>query len=530
MYLTTIAIALPLDNVDSSSLQKNSANGKPRKITQGLETQPERSSISRKLVILFSGLPGNASRLCSFATVSMNILLGSLVTDFVLRPPLLYPVEDLRFSRVGFVGSDVANILVREPDASQLPLSLSYRQASIESWTEVGKLYKLSNETDYTHPFTISGLLSSTTYFYSFSNNVSGDFTTAPVSSDSLTFLTSSCIKARFPFNVVLNPLEIRGFHYLPSVLSRFPSPNKFMLFLGDFIYVDVPWRMSSSLSHYRSEYRRVYASPSWSLSASLRALPWIHTWDDHEIANDWSSGSESPFPAAVDPFRHYHASVNPPIPKSASSDNSTFFSWNNGPASFFLLDTRTYRTDPEPNVDATILGPTQLTALLEFIHAPVEPEVKWKIVASSVPFTKNWRVGTKDTWGGFLRERQRVLTAMHTAEADLGVRVIILSGDRHEFGAIRFPSPRDNASSSHQGVHEFSVGPLSMFYLPFKSFKQVDDEDIIIHYQPIGNSKVGIIDIGKEQNSEGATSSVLEYLLYVDGKESWRYTLRAPL
>lgn len=88
------------------------------------------------------------------------------------------------------------------------------------------------------------------------------------------------------------------------------------------------------------------------------------------------------------------------------------------------------------------MLGATQLTALLTFISTPEPEHVHWKIISSSVPFTKSWRIGTSDTWGGFLHERQIILDAMHAAEAHLGVRVIILSGDRHEFGAIRFPPP----------------------------------------------------------------------------------------
>lgn len=286
LYLTTIAIAEPSDDNGSSSRRRSTIGGKPGETNHGSTkeslTQSEKSTAGRlraSLVTLLSGIPNRSTRLCTAATVSFNVILSLLVTDFVLRPPLLYPLEDLRFSRVGFIGTDTAKILVREPDLGQLPLSLSYKQAGVAGWTEVGRLYKLSNETDYTYPFTINGLLSSTAYSYAFSNNLTGEFTTAPTSSDSLTFLTSSCIKARFPYNILVKPLAIRGLDYLPSILEHFPSPNKFMLFLGDFIYVDVPWRVSSSPSHYRSEYRRVYASPSWSISSSVKNLPWLHTW-----------------------------------------------------------------------------------------------------------------------------------------------------------------------------------------------------------------------------------------------------------
>ena len=60
----------------------------------------------------------------------------------------------------------------------------------------------------------------------------------------------------------------------------------QFMLFLGDFIYIDVPGGQGRSLEDYRRNYRQVYASPDWPDAA--KELPWIHVYDDHEIQNDW--------------------------------------------------------------------------------------------------------------------------------------------------------------------------------------------------------------------------------------------------
>ena len=173
------------------------------------------------------------------------------------------------------------------------------------------------------------------------------------------------------------------------------------------------------------------------------------------------------------------------------------------------------------------MLGQAQLSSLLDYLSTPEPADVHWKIIASSVPFTKNWRFGTPDTWGGFLHERSIVLAAMHAAEAGLGVRVIVLSGDRHEFGALRFPS-NSSASSPTSGPHEFSVGPLSMFYLPFRTFQQIDEEDVAIKYLPDGNSKIGAVDITNLEGV-GQQRSLLKYSLYVDGKVAWEYTLTSP-
>ena len=486
------------------------------------------------LRVLLTGIPNTEFKEWSITTVGVNVLLVLFSLDLVFRGPLLHPSNDLRFSRVGFVNSSSASVLFREPDTSQLPVFAYLREEDRPSWSTADRIYFLDAETDYTYPIVFPFLKASTTYTYSLSNNLSGTFTTAPSprspASNKLTFLTSSCIKANFPYNPFSHPLSVPGLTHLSSVLRSLPNPASFMLFLGDFIYVDVPLRLSSSTPHYRAEHRRVYASPSWSLPG-LASLPWLHTMDDHEIANDWAQGNSTPpFPSAQDPFIHYHVSVNPPTPPDAATGpNTTYFTFTRGPASFFMLDTRAYRTDPEPNLDATILGAAQLSSLLSYISTPEPANVHWKIIATSVPFTKNWRFGTKDSWGGYLRERAVVLSAMHRAESRLGIRVVILSGDRHEFGAIRFPPPNSTAyPTAMSGPHEFSVGPLSMFYLPFRTFQQIDEEDVPIKYLPDGNSKIGAIEITNFEGV-GQQRSLLKYSLYVDSAIKWEYSLTSP-
>lgn len=511
---------------------------------------------------LLHGLPSSKAPLATCLTVLLNIVLSLLALDFLMRGVVLYPATDLAFSRIGYVSPTTAKLLIREPDLTRLPLGIFYQEAAQtdpEKWVQEGTIYKIDNTTDFTVPVTLKNLKPSTPYRYSLSNNKTGTFVTAPSpgskSASSLNFLTSSCMKPNFPYNPLSHPLRIGGIEQVSDFIGKLPSRLRpaFMLFLGDFIYIDVPHRFGSSMAHYRSEYRRVYSSPSWSLPQDDPAinLPWLHTLDDHEIANDWSKGNATaPFPAAVEPYNHYHVSVNPPIPATpfASRENTTYFSFTHGPAAFFMLDTRAYRSEPS-EANSTILGSAQLQSLLEFLARPEPAEVRWKIVASSVPFTKNWRVGTTDTWGGFLKERQTVFEAMWHAERELGVRIVMLSGDRHEFGAIRFPDPTLDftpddflSNTAGEGLHEFSVGPLSMFYLPIRSYRQTDNKDVTIKYLPDGNTKFGFIDISSadevidsvstsgQPTTVSVPSSVLTYSLYVDGDIVWKYRLSVPL
>ena len=490
---------------------------------------------------LLTGLPSPSSLAWSIATITINLALVLMSLDLVYRAPLFYQSNDLSFTRVGYVSENSARILVREPDVNQLPLFVSYKEgdstavSNTNAWSVADKIYYLSNQTDFAHTLTISGLRSSTRYQFSTSNGHYGDFLTAAPAgklhpfSSKFTFLTTSCIKPRFPYSPLDHPLRIPGLDHLTNWIPSLGA--SFMLFLGDFIYIDVPHRFGFSHHTYRSEYRRVYASPSW--PGATKSLPWLHVIDDHEIANDWDAQLAPPYPQAYDPFQIYHHSVNPPL----VSPNATYYSFVQGPASFFLLDTRRYRSAefelPPEHPDKTMLGPTQLAAFLAWLKKPEPTGVHWKIVVSSIPFTRNWRINALDTWSGYLFERQTILESMwDTASSSAGMGVVVLSGDRHEFAATAFPAPSGDRWREDVSVHEFSCSPLSMFYLPVRSYWEVEGqgsgvgkggEDRCVKYLPDGNSKFGAVEI---ENLVGGDQSQLKYRLFVDGVETWSHVL----
>lgn len=174
---------------------------------------------------------------------------------------------------------------------------------------------------------------------------------------------------------------------------------------------------------------------------------------------------------------------------------------------------------------------------------------------------------GAQDTWRGYLGERQIILEAMWDVGLRGGIGVVVLSGDRHEFAATAFPPPPEGkeeiiglgalgglgAAPLNAGftspeeknklktrtkrwplsatVHEFSVSPLNMFYLPVRTYSESSTaeeyaSDVCIKYLPDGNSKIGAVSISNPKTSD---QSVLQYRLYVDGKESWSYTVTTP-
>ncbi|KAH9909972.1 alkaline phosphatase family protein [Xylariomycetidae sp. FL2044] len=498
----------------------------------------------RPIRTLLKGTPNPRSLVLTLLSFLTNVACIAMMADMVYSPRRSHPSHDLSFARVGYVSPSEAKLLIREPDQSKMPVTVQIHlkdaQPPFENplWHTAGGVSYTSEDTDFTAVMNIPLTHSKQrVYEWKTSNNHSGEFVAAPRPGEApelfdgkFTFLATSCIVPRLPYNPLDHPLAFPGMRHLAKVLPSLGA--QFMLFLGDFIYIEVPKQFGQAVEDYRQKYRQVYASPDW--PAVGQNLSWIHVLDDHEISNDWDSNSTGVYDTAVDPWHHYQTAANPPEARRVGTQgllprkDATYFSFRQGPASFFLLDTRSYRSknsEPFDSEEKTMLGDIQLEDFLDWLRRPEPKGVKWKIVASSVPFTKNWRVNTQDTWGGFLSERQKILEAMWDAN-NLGVGVVILSGDRHEFGATAFPPPKDSKWPVNATVHEFSASPLNQFYSPIPTYRQTDDKDVELKYINVGNSKFGVITI--EKLADGDQSS-LKYRVFVDGVEAWDTILLSP-
>lgn len=478
---------------------------------------------------LFLGSPSLTDNpILTLVSFLINALCFAAVYDATYTLPNYHKGHDLSFARTGWVSDHSARILVREPSSSDY---VKHSPVYVVSWREQTypgpvkapvrwntlQVGEFTEETDYAVSVTIPGLKPGTKYQYLTTGNHTGSFTTAPKqgTKGKFTFLSTSCIKQRVPYNPFTHPLHIPGFKILGSLLPELKA--QFMLFLGDFIYIDVPMRPGKDIEAYRMNYRQIYSSADWPGVGDH--LPWIHVYDDHEIANDWDKGESGLYAAAVDPYKSYQHQVNPPPVR----ENSTYYTFNWGPASFFLLDTRRYRS-PNGVADGpekTMLGAAQLHELLEWLRRS-DKDIQWKFIVSSVPLTKNWQINGNDTWRGFQWERSKILEAAWSVK---GAGVVVLSGDRHEFAATAFPPPPNSPYPASATVHEFSCSPLSQFYLPVRTYKQRDKEDVLIKYIPDGNSKFGAVEI----DSTSPGQAVLKYRLFVDGKEVWNWILTNP-
>ncbi|KAI0693874.1 PhoD-like phosphatase-domain-containing protein [Cytidiella melzeri] len=471
--------------------------------------------------LLFS-IPSPAKTLTA-ATVLINTVLLLCSMDFVLES-YFDDARDVTFTRVGAIYPDSARIVVRYPheNTTNALVSVLWRQVTAygdSAWT-AGPTLNLTKENDWVSTSSLVGLWPSTNYEYTL-GDVEGNllsYPTRPIqfhtfpdpglpSGSHFRFIATSCATTNFPYKP-FNGRQIKGFDLLADYLwpsrtlvqpvvnanvdvlnatdsplssdSHSPlaqampdnvdPPAEFLMFLGDFIYADVPFYFGDNAEHYRRLYRRNYHSESF--RKVYEHLPIFHTYDDHEIINNFMGGgndSNPPFASANDAFKLYNAEAN----YNPVEVGQHYYHFRYADAAFFVMDTRRYRSDITITDDAashTMLGDKQLVALYDWL-GKANNTATFKFIVSSVPFTSLWQHDAQiDSWAAYPSEKLSLLNALHSVR-----NVIIISGDRHEFAAIKF-----NAEGEGHNVLEVSTSPLSMFYIPFIRTLQMASENLV--------------------------------------------------
>lgn len=228
------------------------------------------------------------------------------------------------------------------------------------------------------------------------------------------------------------------------------------VVWLGDYIYEGRsdpantrPHGMGSarSLADYRNRYGLYKSDPD--LQASHAARPWIVTWDDHEVQNDYAGGGQGPDDAR---FRARQAAgyqafyEHMPLRRGAIPAAHTMQLYRGlrfgRLADFNILDTRQYR-DPQAcdngrRLDCaealdparTILGPTQESWLFERFKRNA---ARWTVVAQQVPVVERRVRETgvhMDKWDGYVGARDRLFEALGAHRPS---NPVVLTGDVHE-------------------------------------------------------------------------------------------------
>ncbi len=312
----------------------------------------------------------------------------------------------------------------------------------------------------------VEGLAPDTEYYYRFRL---GDFETSPA--HTRTFAAAGTTPERFRFAFSSCQHWEQGYYAAYRDLVEQGDIDAFV-FLGDYIYeyasagpVDERGRTTGqdfeceTVDQYRQRYALYKSDPL--LQGAHALVPWIITWDDHEVDNDYA-GDSSETDTEREPFlarraaayqawyEHTPVRLEPP----SGPDFEIYRSFAHGDLlRFHVLDTRQYRADQqrgEPLVESlgdavqyrddalasspeqTMLGDTQREWLLDGVASST---AIWDVLAQQVfMFGGNAVVGADppavvvDTWDGYAGERQAVLEAAGDAADNL----VVLTGDFH--------------------------------------------------------------------------------------------------
>ncbi|MEZ5401506.1 MAG: alkaline phosphatase D family protein [Bryobacteraceae bacterium] len=232
------------------------------------------------------------------------------------------------------------------------------------------------------------------------------------------------------------------------------------VLHLGDYIYEGAarPNLVRAhtggeivTLSDYRNRYA-LYRSDA-RLREAHRLFPWVVTWDDHEVDNNYaadvpedSQQREAFLERRANAYQAYYEAM--PLRRSSMPRGSSMQLYRDvnfgSLARFFVLDTRQYRTD-QPCGDGdkppcaemtaenqTMLGETQERWLTGGLGAS---RAKWNVLANQVMMAKVDRDGTDgerypmDQWSGYDTARVRFMRFLGEREPS---NPVVITGDVH--------------------------------------------------------------------------------------------------
>ena len=222
------------------------------------------------------------------------------------------------------------------------------------------------------------------------------------------------------------------------------------------------------TLAEYRNRYALYKSDPA--LQAAHVMAPWIVTWDDHEVSNNYAAAIAEREDVTVDQFLLRRAAgyqafyEHQPLRRSAlprGPDMLLYRDLSFGRlASFNVLDTRQYRTDQpcgdgtKPPCDAvmdpkaTILGERQRSWLFNNLE---RSSAAWNVLAQQVPVARiDYKAGPEvalsvDKWAGYEVERRRLLRHFRDRKTS---NPVVLTGDVHTNWANELTTDFDQPDS----------------------------------------------------------------------------------
>jgi alkaline phosphatase D len=338
-----------------------------------------------------------------------------------------------------------------ERDWQRGPVQVDWQIASDEKMKNVVRRGSIQATPEYGHSVhvDVAGLDANRWYWYRFrsgsAESAIGRTKTAPANpTDRVRFAFASCQQYQAGYytayeNMIREDLDV-------------------VVFLGDYIYEGSgnagPRAFGGAevrtLDGYRGRYG-LYRSDE-SLREAHRLFPWIITWDDHEVQDNYAADVPKDSQSREEFLRrraaayqaHYEWLPMPrtSIPVQASAQLYRRLSF--GPlANFIVLDGRQYRSDQpcgdgakppcaEFLADRTMLGSQQEQWLDRQLR---ESRSQWNILANQTQMAVvNRALGDMetygmDTWAGYETARRRIASSLQNTKVQ---NPIVVTGDLH--------------------------------------------------------------------------------------------------
>lgn len=262
------------------------------------------------------------------------------------------------------------------------------------------------------------------------------------------------------------------------------------VFFLGDYIYEnavntagglrndpslnvpDIFMTAPDTLDLYRLRYSLYKTDPD--LQEAHRAFPWILTWDDHEVEDNYAGDvSKGNLPTddflvqRANAYRAYweHQPLRlPQLPNGPDAKLYRRFDFGNL-MQVSVLDTRQYRSDQAcgdgvkagctdaGSPDRTITGAAQMKWLLDGLGSS---RSRWNLIANQVMMAENRTTladpppVNMDAWDGYTADRQKLFNGIVDRNVD---GVFVITGDTHTNYACDLKQNFDDMNSPTVGV-----------------------------------------------------------------------------
>ena len=337
------------------------------------------------------------------------------------------------------------------------PIEVKWEIAQDESFHKIVKSGKATASPVYAHSVhaEVKGLEPAKSYYYRF---MAGD-AVSPVGQTRTAVAKNSLDPLRFTFA----SCQMFEQGYFTAQKHMANEDLDLVVFLGDYIY-EHSWGKNDVRKHEADEvktldqYRNRYACYKGDADLLLchSRFPWIVTWDDHEVENDYANDRGEDLAkdflarrgAAYQAFYEHM-----PLPPSCAPHNSSmriYQAFDFGQmARFHVLDDRQYRdyqVCPKPgragsnyvadcpernDPKRTLLGWEQEKWLADSLKSSA---ASWDIIAQQTLMAQVNRDNGKswtDGWDGYTAARRRLLEA---ASSRSGRDTIVVGGDIHAY------------------------------------------------------------------------------------------------